>query len=125
MVEAINVVVALATILFGALALFWPNFALGAVKLQPVDGHRDGLSEIRAASGGAYVGTGALAILLAPLSPVAWLMLGAHYIGAAGGRLLSIAVDGSGTRKMWMFFAIEAVCAAWLVAANAGALGLG
>lgn len=121
MVEAVNVIVALATIFFGALALFWPNFALGAVKLQLVDGHRDGLSEIRAASGGAYVGTGALAILFAQVSPVAWLMLGAHYVGAAGGRLLSIATDGSGTRKMWIFFAIEAACALWLIAANAGA----
>lgn len=124
MIEIVNVVLALATIGFGALAMFWPNYALGALKLQLAEGHRDGMSEIRAASGGSFVGTGALAIVFAQFSPLAWLMLGAQYAGAGAGRLLSILSDGSGSRKMWAFFAVEAVFAAWLLGANIAALGL-
>lgn len=124
MIDVINIVLALATIGFGAIAMFWPSYALGALKLRAVDGHYDGYSEIRAASGGAFVGTGALAIAFAPFHAMAWLMLGAHYAGAATGRIMSIALDGAGSRKMWAFFLIEVVFAAWFLGANASvALG--
>lgn len=125
MIEAVNILLALATIGFGALAFFWPNFALKALKLQTAAGYEDGKSEIRAASGGAFMGTGAAALVLgsttimgAAATPFAWLMLGAHYAGAGIGRLMSFANDGSGSAKMWAFFASEALFAAWLIGAN-------
>lgn len=116
--EVINIALALATILFGGLALVSPNFALKALKLQCVPGHNDGKSELRAASGGAFVGTAVAAIALGAAHPMAWVMLGMHYGGAAVGRVTSIFLDNAGSRKMWMFFAIEAAFAAVLIGAN-------
>ncbi len=118
MIEIVNIILAVATIGFGAIALFWPSYAMGALKLATVGSETDGMSEIRAASGGAFVGTGLLAIAFAQFSPVAWVMLGAHYLGAGVGRITSIARDGSGSTKMWAFFAIEALFAAWLIGMN-------
>lgn len=116
--EIINIVLALATIAFGALALCWPRWAMGALSLATTNDKTDGMSELRAASGGAFVATGSAAILLSAYSPFAWIMLGMHYAGAGLGRITSIIVDGSGSRKIWGFFAIEIVFAAWLIAAN-------
>ncbi len=114
----VNVLLALMSIVFGALGFFWPNYALGALKLATVPGHEDGKSEIRAASGGAFVLMGLAGLIFGHHSPFIWVMIGVHYAGAAMGRLLSIAVDGSGSAKIWSFFAIEAVFAAWLIGAN-------
>ena len=118
--ELVNIILALATIVFGALAFFWPRFALEALKLQTVGGVADGMSEMRAASGGAFMLMAAAAIAIGPSEPLAWVMLGVQYAGAAAGRLLSIVVDGAGSTKMWGFFAIEASFALWFIAANLG-----
>ena len=114
----INVLLGALTVVFGALGFFWPTYALGALKLATVPGHEDGKSEIRAASGGAFVIMGLAGLAFGHLSPLIWVMVGVHYAGAGLGRILSIAVDGSGSSKIWMFFAIEAAFAAWLIVAN-------
>lgn len=115
--EFVNIALALLTIAFGGICLVSPSYALGALKLR-VDGSNEGKSEMRAASGGAFVVMAAVALALGPTQPLAWVMLGVHYAGAALGRIVSIALDGSGTRKIWAFFAIEAGFAAWLIGAN-------
>lgn len=117
-VELVNITLAVLSIGFGGLALCWPNFALKALSLQTAGGRMDGKSELRAASGGAFVVLGGAGIVLGPTVPMAWVMVGMHYAGAAVGRLVSFAIDGSGSKKMWGFFAIEAVFAAWLIGAN-------
>lgn len=117
-IAVVNVVMACVSIVFGALGFLWPNFALGALKLATVDGHNDGKSEIRAASGGAFVALGAAGLLFGALQPIVWVMVGVHYAGAAVGRVLSIFADDAGSQKMWMFFAIEVIFAAWFIGAN-------
>lgn len=112
----VNAALAVLSIGFGALALFWPRYALGALHLQTVGGRADGMSELRGASGGAFVVIGLVALAL--WQPMVWVMMGVHYAGAGVGRLLSIMLDGAGSPKMWAFFAIEAVFAAWLIGAN-------
>ncbi|MCI4665058.1 MAG: DUF4345 family protein [Neomegalonema sp.] len=117
-VAIINSVLAALSIGFGALGFLWPSFALEALKLTTAPGFEDGKSEIRAASGGAFILMGAAGLMFGHLNPLIWVMVGVHYAGAAAGRLLSIAVDGSGSKKIWLFFAIEIVFAAWLIGAN-------
>ena len=117
-VQLINYALAVLSIGFGALALLWPNYAMEALKLRPADGQMDGKSELRGASGGAFVALGVAGVAFGPAWPVAWVMMGVHYLGAGVGRLVSFAFDGSGSRKMWMFFGIEVVFAAWLIGAN-------
>ena len=109
--QLINFTLALLSIGFGALALLSPNFAMEALKLAPAEGRMDGKSELRGASGGAFVALGLAGAAFGPAWPVAWVMMGAHYAGAAAGRLVSFAFDGSGSRKMWLFFGIEVVFA--------------
>lgn len=117
-IDIINFALAAATIVFGGLAFCWPRYALEALSLATAGGRNDGMSEMRAASGGAFVLMGAAAIIIGPSAPIAWVMLGMQYAGAAVGRILSIFVDDAGSRKMWLFFAIEAVFALWFIAAN-------
>ena len=114
----LNNALAILTILFGAIALISPRYAMGALYLTTTDGRADGKSELRAASGGAFVATASAAMLLGPAHPAAWVMLGMHYAGCGVGRLTSIVIDGAGSKKMWAFFAIEAVFAALLIGLN-------
>lgn len=116
-VEVVNILLALLTIAFGGICLVSPTYAMGALSLK-TDGKRDGMSEIRAASGGAFVVMSVAAILLGATQPLAWVMLGVHYAGAGLGRIVSIALDGSGSPKIWFFFATELLFAAWLIGAN-------
>lgn len=118
LVETINIALAILSIAVGAIAFISPDFALSALKLTTTDGAADGKSELRAASGGAFIALGAAALLLGSSAPIAWVMMGVHYAGAAAGRLLSFALDRSGSAKMWLFFAFELVFAAWLIGAN-------
>lgn len=117
-VQIVNFALAALSIGFGVIAFLWPDYALEALHLASKDGRMDGKSELRAASGGAFITVAVAAAALGPTWPVAWVMMGAHYAGAGAGRLLSFARDGSGSRKMWLFFAIEAAFAAWLIGAN-------
>lgn len=116
--DIINTVLAVLSIGFGAIGLLWPRFALDALKLAPQGAHREGLSEIRAASGGAFVALAAFGLIFGPSSPFVWVMVGVHYLGAGLGRFASILMDRSGSPKILGFFAIEALFGLWFVIAN-------
>lgn len=117
-VQIVNFALALTSIAFGAIAFLSPRYAMDALKLSPTGGQMDGKSELRGASGGAFIALGAAGILFGPAWPVAWVMVGVHYAGAAVGRAVSFAFDASGSRKMWTFFAIEVAFAGWFIGAN-------
>lgn len=121
MVAIGNVVLAVLSILFGAFGLVWPTYALGALKLQTIGDSSEGKSEIRAASGGAFVLLALAGLAFGHHHPLIWVMVGVHYAGAGAGRLLSILLDRSGTPKILAFFAVEVVFAAWLIGANISA----
>ncbi|MEL6278451.1 MAG: DUF4345 family protein [Pseudomonadota bacterium] len=115
--EIVNIILAVLSIAFGGICLVAPRYALGALSLR-TDGANDGLSEIRGASGGAFVFLAAVALVVS--HPAAWVMMGVHYAGAAFGRGVSIVLDAAGSPKMWIYFGIEVVFAAWLIGANLG-----
>ena len=118
-VSIINLLLMLATIGAGAFAFVAPRFTRRALKLA-TDGSNEGLSEVRAASGGLFIAIG-LAGILFP-HPLVFLMVGIAYAGAGTGRLLAIFLDKAGTPKIWLFFLWEAVFAAWLIGLHASAL---
>ncbi len=103
--ETLNTLFALLTIGLGLFGWLAPRYTLSALDLTMGDTTM-GMSEIRASAGALFVGMGVGALILA--TPTAFLMLGACWIGAGVGRLTSIILDGTNTKKT-TFFAVEAV----------------
>ncbi len=71
MVQIVNIVLGVLSIGFGAIALLAPRYAMEALKLQTAGDARDGLSELRAASGGAFVGLALAGLAIDPSREVA------------------------------------------------------
>lgn len=115
--EQISVALGALTVAFGLISLISPRYALAALHLSAM-GRADGLSELRASSGGAYIATGLAALIAGGGLPILWLALGVQYAGAAVGRLASILLDRAGSPKVLAFFAIEALFAGFLIAAH-------
>jgi hypothetical protein len=82
---------ALVTLALGLLALVWPGRAAARVGIAPLGSF--GLSEVRATYGGLFAALGAFALVAQ--DAVVFTGLGAAWLGAAGGRLLSAVLDGS------------------------------
>ena len=115
MIDTLNIVAALLTIAFGAFGFLAPKFTASALDLAP-DGSNMGLSEMRASVGGLFVATGFACLIIG--APLTYAMLGFAYVGAATGRAVSLVLDKPPFAKAFMYFAIEAVLAVWLVFAN-------
>ena len=116
MIDILNAVAAALTIAFGLFGFLAPRFTASALDLE-TGASTMGLSEMRASVGGLFVVTGAACLWLG--QPYAYVMLGVVYAGAALGRGLSLVLDKPPFPKALVYFAIEAVLALWLVAANA------
>ncbi|SFR04841.1 DUF4345 family protein [Poseidonocella sedimentorum] len=115
MIDLLNIAAALITIALGAIGWLSPRTAASALDLQPA-GSTMGLSELRASAGGLFVALGLGAILIG--APLAYLMLGLAYAGAALGRATSLVIDRPPLAKALFYFAVEAVLALWLILAN-------
>jgi hypothetical protein len=115
MIDIVNIIAALLTIGFGAFGFLAPKFTASALDLAPA-GSNMGYSEMRASVGGLFVATGVACLIIG--APLAYAMLGFAYAGAATGRAVSLVLDKPPFAKALMYFAIEAVLAAWLVFAN-------
>jgi hypothetical protein len=112
--ELINPLLALVSIVLGAIGWFAPRYTMEVVDLMPGPSPM-GTSEIRAASGALFVGLGLGALVLG--TPVAYAMVGFALGGAAVGRITSIVMDGA-TPKKWLFFGCEAAVAVLALAGN-------
>ncbi len=112
----VSIVLILINIVFGLYGYLAPDRTMDILGLRLAEGRLDGKSEVRAASGCAYImlSVGALAIH----QPVAFAMVGFAYLGGAIGRITSIVVDGSGSSVTWPFFVVEAFFAAVLIGGN-------
>ena len=99
----IKVIVAVATIGFGALSIARPSAAERFTGLA-VTGPR-GVSEIRSVLGGLFVGLG-IAVLVYRTSS-AFGTLGIGYLGIALVRVASIFADRAGTASNWASLAAE------------------
>ncbi|MFD0916503.1 DUF4345 family protein [Pseudahrensia aquimaris] len=115
MIYALNIIAMLATIGFGMIGWLKPRYTMEKLDLKTGDSTL-GLSEIRAANGALFVGLGIGAIVIS--LPIAFVMVGCAYAGAAIGRLTSIIVDKSGQSISLSFFAAEVALAVFLVWSN-------
>ncbi len=115
MVPTLNAIAALLTIGFGLFGLLAPAYTADALDLAPTTSTM-GLSEMRASVGGLFVVTGIAVLLLN--NPMAYVMLGVVYSGAALGRFVSVVLDNPPLAKALIFGGIELVLAVWLIAAN-------
>ena len=102
MLNILQIVGAVGTIITGAISLVRPMAVTGFTGLQP-DGAR-GLSEIRGVLGGLFTACGIGALVLP--DPAAR-MLGIAYLGTAAGRLISIGSDSSRDRSNLISLAWE------------------
>jgi hypothetical protein len=115
MTDYINIALALVSIGLGMIGWLRPHYTMQVLDIAPTHSTM-GVSEIRAASGALFVGIGFGALVLA--TPMAFAMVGFAWAGAAIGRLTSIFADGEASRQKIVFFAVEAVVAATLLALN-------
>lgn len=115
MIEILNIGAALLTIVLGAFGFLAPRYTAGVLDLRTGETTM-GLSELRASAGGMFVVVGAACLWLG--EPWAYAMLGFVYLGAGAGRALSLVMDKPPFPKAHLYFAFEAVFAAWLLIAN-------
>ena len=111
-VEIIGIGILLLTIILGGFGLIAPRWTMKLLNLAP-EGGKQGFSEVRAVNGSMFIGLG-LAGLLLPAPAAA--TVGFGYVAAACGRLVSIALDGSGTGMIWRFALFEALFGIGLIA---------
>ena len=114
-IDVINLLIALTTIGLGICGWLWPRWTMEQLDMRSGPSNM-AYTEVSAVSGCLFVGLGLGAIILN--EPMAWLVMGLAYGGAAVGRVTSILRDNAATRQSWTFFAVEAGLAAWLVLAN-------
>ena len=115
MIDILNVVACVLTVAFGLFGLAAPRYTADALDLSPTKSTM-GLSEMRASVGGLFV-VAAIAALWISL-PMAFVMLGWAYAGAALGRFASLVLDRPPFWRCAIFGGIEAVLAAYLILAN-------
>ena len=95
--------IAVATILTGAVSMFWPLKVLGFTGLA-VDGGR-GITEIRTILGALFIGLGAAALYFN--KPETYQMLGITYITMGVARVISIFVDDSAVSSNYISVVAE------------------
>jgi hypothetical protein len=108
--QILKIIVCLATVATGVLALVKPDLAYGFIGLTP-SGVR-GVSEIRAIFGGLFIALGLVPLFL---GATAYRMLGIAYLAIAVARAFSIIFDKSYDKSNWSSLVIEIVCGVILV----------
>ncbi len=115
MIDVLNTMSSLLTIGFGLFGFLAPRFTARALDLATTDSTM-GLSELRASVGGLFVVAGAAALWLD--QPMAYVMVGFAFAGAALGRAVSLILDSPPVKKVLVFGGIEAALALCLIATN-------
>ena len=108
MADWMTLLATLMTIAFGLFGFLAPRYTASALDLKPTQSTM-GLSEMRASVGGLFVVAGLAALWLD--EPLAYVMIGFAFLGAALGRVLSLILDRPPVRKVILFGGIELVLA--------------
>ena len=108
--QYLQYIACLITIIAGVYALFSPDNAVALSGLVPKGGR--GRTEIRCAMGAMYIALGVAPLFL---GATAFQVLGIAYLAIAVVRLISIFVDKSATTSNWASLALEVVCGVVLV----------
>ncbi len=109
--QILKIIGGVATILTGAVSLFWPLKVPGFTGLTPNGGR--GITEIRTILGALFVGLGA--VVLFYRSPEAYMILGVTYLAMALVRGISIIVDRSAVSSNIISLVVEIVIGFLLV----------
>lgn len=110
-IQILQIIAAVGTILTGLVSLFKPESVTGFTGLRPEGGR--GITEIRAVLGGFFIALGAAPLLLN--SPIAYMMLGIAYLVVALVRGISIFVDKSISQSNIISLIVEIIFGAILV----------
>jgi hypothetical protein len=105
LLQIMKYVAGIATILTGAISLFWPLNILGFTGLD-VNGGR-GITEIRSILGALFVGLGAAVLYFN--TPETYKVLGITYLVMAVARGISMFVDNSVVSSNVISFVVEVV----------------
>lgn len=103
LLQILQWVAVLGTLLTGAYSLFWPKQVTGFTGLQPTGGR--GVTEIRAVLGGVFIGLAGAALILDPA--VSYPMLGITYLVIAVVRTISMFIDKSAVSSNYISIAVE------------------
>ena len=109
--QILKYVSAAATILTGAVSLFWPTKVLGFTGLDVVGGR--GITEVRTILGALFIGLGAAVLFYN--TPDAYRILGITYLVMAVVRAVSILLDRSAVSSNIISLAVEALIGIILV----------
>jgi hypothetical protein len=107
----LKIIAGVATVLTGAVSLFWPTRVPGFTGLEPVGGR--GITEIRTILGALFVGLGAAVLYYN--SNEAYMILGITYLAMALVRGISILVDKSAVSSNIISFVVELVFGVLLI----------
>ena len=118
-IDYVNFAAAILTVVLGLMGWLAPRWTMDQLDMKAGPTNM-AYTEVSAASGCLFVGLGLGAMLLD--QPMAWVVVGLAYAGAATGRLTSIFRDDAASRQSWTFFGSEAALAAWLILANFAAV---
>lgn len=114
-IDILNLCVGALTVGLGLMGWLAPKWTMQFLDMEAGPTNM-AYTEVSAVSGCLFVGLGLGAIMLN--EPLAWVVLGLAYGGAALGRVTSILRDDAASRQSWSFFGTEAALAAWLIVAN-------
>jgi hypothetical protein len=109
--DLVNNIGAVMTIAMGCLGLFFPDKASALTGLTAVT--KAGRAEFRGTLGVTFILLGLVPI--ATQSPYAFLSVGACWLGAAIGRIISIMVDKGSDAKNWGGVVFELIFAALIL----------
>jgi len=101
---------AVATILFGLIALFAPRLTFKVLRLETRPDHPEAVAEARGTISGFWLGLGLCCVLLA--QPMLYMALGVSWALTAFGRLVSMMSDGANTPYNWISLLLAIVLAA-------------
>ncbi|MEF2072094.1 DUF4345 domain-containing protein [Consotaella aegiceratis] len=112
---------AVLTALYGLAVLFSPRIAFRTIGRKDKVFHARALASGRGDIGGFHLGMGLIALAMFD-QPFLQLALGAGWLGAAVGRLVSIVMDRSGTLSTWAWFLFSLALAGMTLAPPLGYL---
>ena len=105
LIQILQIIAALATILTGLFSLVKPTAITGFTGLRPEGGR--GITEIRSILGGLFIGLGIAVLLLGTRET--YQMLGIMYLAIGVVRFVSIFLDKSSVQSNWISLAVEIV----------------
>jgi len=111
LIQILQIIAAIGTLLTGAVSLFKPESVTGFTGLHPEGGR--GITEIRSILGGLFIALGVFPLIVN--SPIAYMMLGVTYLGIGAVRAVSMFTDKSVVQSNIISLVVEIIFGVILV----------